>query len=350
MMMRRLLLMVAVAVAIASGCTDTTADTETGADTETEAATEPVDFDPDEYVGVDALPDLVELVQPTIVSIEVGEPGWAGEGSGVIVDESGIVVTNEHVVRGMDEVSVALADGDVLTGRVVATDTLTDLALVEIDRDGLPAAQIASELPRVGERVLAIGSPLGFASSVTAGIISGHHRQVPSGGLTPALVDLLQTDAALSPGSSGGGLFSMSGELVGINIAFIPPQADAVSIGFAVPGPTVEDVVDSLRDDGSVEHAFLGITPGPLTGPVAQQFDIPVDEGVVVLEVSSGTGAARAGIRTGDIVVGFDGEQIDSVEDLYSTLRDYDAGDLVEVEIIRDDERLVLEVELEPRP
>src|SRR5690606_17162386 len=200
---------------------------------------------------------------------------------------------------------------------VVAADPLTDIAVLRVEQDGLTAATFSEELPRVGSVVIAIGNPLGFESSVTLGIVSGLNRAIPSGGTTPALVDLLQTDAAISPGNSGGALMNTNGEVVGINVAFIPPQQRAVSLGFAIPSVTVVSVVEQLLEDGTVEHSFLGIEPRPLTPLLAQQLGIDAKEGVLVFALSEGGPAQEAGIQPGDVIVRFNGEEIASIEDLY---------------------------------
>jgi S1-C subfamily serine protease len=195
-----------------------------------------------------------------------------------------------------------------------------------------------------------MGNPLGFEHSVTAGIVSGVHRSIPSGGRTPALVDLIQTDAAISPGNSGGALVDGDARVIGINVAYIPPQAQAVAIGFAIPASTVVDVVEQLLDDGEAEHAFLGVEPLPITPQVADQFGLDVEQGVLVRSVVDGSGADRAGIRPGDIIVAAGGEPLEAVEDLYTFLRGASPGDRVELRLIRDGEEQTVTVELAERP
>jgi S1-C subfamily serine protease len=259
-------------------------------------------------------------------------------------------VTNNHVVEDAGEVELVLASGERVAARVVATDPLTDLAVVEASRKDLPPAQFANTLPRVGQLALAMGAPLGFEDSVTAGIVSGLHRAIPSGGTTPALVDLVQTDAPISPGNSGGGLFDANGMVIGINVAYLPPESGAVSLGFAISSPTVRDVVDQLIKNGQVEHAFLGIEPRPLTPEIASQLKTQTNQGVVVYNVTPGSAADKAGMESGDIITSFDGKQVRSVEDLYAALRSKKPGDTVGVTVQRGGEEQELEVTLDSRP
>jgi S1-C subfamily serine protease len=280
----------------------------------------------------------------------VAGPQGTGNGSGVIFDDEGHIVTNDHVVAGARRVRVALASGARLDAEIVATDPLTDVAVIRVDRAGLPAATFAEELPQVGDLAVAIGAPLGFESTVSAGIVSGLHREIPSGGQTPALVDLLQTDAAISPGNSGGALVGADGRVIGINVAFIPPEQRAVSIGFAIPAPTVVDVARQLIDRGTVSHAYIGIVPQPVTPELAQSFDLGVDAGVLVREAPAGAPAARAGLRPGDVIVSLEGDPIASVEDLFAALRKHDPGDAVAVTLVRNRERRQLRITLADRP
>jgi S1-C subfamily serine protease len=293
-----------------------------------------------------SIPDVIDSVEPSVVTILVSGARGEGSGSGVIWDDEGRVVTNQHVVADSQEVEVVLASGAQLPARVLGADERTDLAVVEVDREGLPAAEFADDLPRVGELAIALGSPLGLANTASAGIISALHRDLPSGGQTPALVDLLQTDAAISPGNSGGALVAGDGTVLGINVAYIPPEARAVSIGFAIPAPTVRDVVPELIESGEVEHAYLGIQPAPITEELSRSFDLGVERGALVQGVSEGTPAAQAGVRQGDVVVALDGAPIATVEDLYAALRDYAPGDRARVTVVREGERRTVQVRL----
>jgi S1-C subfamily serine protease len=293
------------------------------------------------------IPALVERVQPSVVSVVVRAVGGQGEGSGVIWDEQGTIVTNQHVVAASEQVEVVLASGDRLPAEVEAASRDFDLAVLRVERDGLPAAEFADELPAVGEFVVAIGNPLGFENTVTAGIVSGLHRSIPSGGQTPALVDLIQTDAPISPGNSGGALIDLDGEVVGINVAYLPPgETGAVSLGFAIPAPTTTQVVEQLIETGRVEMAYLGVRPIQVTTDLAQEFDLPVDEGVAVAVVEADSAAARAGMEEGDVIVSFDGEPITTVEDLFAQLRQRRPGERVTLTVVRDGDRRELDVTL----
>lgn len=294
------------------------------------------------------IPQIIDDVQPSVVTIFLERGGL---GSGVIYSEDGLIITNEHVVRGAEEVQVAFADGQRVTGTVVATDVVTDLALVQADRTGLPPAEFQTELPEVGELAVVIGSPLGFENTATAGIISGLHREIPGSATNSAsLVDLVQTDAAISPGNSGGALVNSRGQVVGISEAYIPPQAGAVSLGFAIPAGTAVEVVEELLEDGSAEHAFLGLAPRTVTPQIAQQLGVSAEQGVVVLAVENGGPADEAGIRAGDILVSLDGEPLASAEQLLAALRAFNPGETVTAELIREGENSDVDIVLGERP
>jgi S1-C subfamily serine protease len=177
------------------------------------------------------------------------------------------------------------------------------------------------------------------------------HREIPGASAQSlALVDLIQTDAAISPGNSGGALVNGEGEVVGINVAYIPPQVGALSIGFAIPSPTVRDVVGQLLESGSVRHPFIGIQMAPLTPEIARRLRVPADVGVLVLEVVPGGPAEQAGMRPGDVIVSADGEPVDTVETFLGALRARHPGDRLKLEVIREGERQTVEVTLAERP
>jgi serine protease DegQ len=293
------------------------------------------------------IPEVVGEVEPAVVSVFPE----GGIGSGVIVGD-GLIVTNAHVVGNLSEVGVQLATGVRLIADVMAVDPQTDIAVLDTGREDLPAARFAEGLPRVGELAIAIGSPLGLENTVTAGIISGLNRAVPAGPTTPqALVDLIQTDAPIAPGNSGGALVNADAEVVGINVAYAPPtQTGATAIGFAIPAPTVVDVVEQLVETGEVRHAFMGVQPGPLTPQMIEQFGLDVEEGVVLIDVVPNGPAANAGLEPGDVVVGMDGEPVRAVPELLGELRRRDPGDTVEVTVVRGEEQLEIPVELADQP
>ena len=352
-MIRLVVAALAIAVAL-GGCASSdpegaTTLTETVTQTETDGGSEPAASGSGsrDGGGFAEIPDLVDEVQPSVVAVAVE----GGEGSGVIWDADGIVVTNNHVVEGTDDVEVVLANGERVEGSVRARDPLTDLAVLDVDAMSLPAASFSDELPRVGELAVALGNPLGFENTVTAGIVSGLHRAIPGAGNdAPALVDLIQTDAAISPGNSGGALVNREGEVVGVNLAYIPPDTGAVAIGFAIPSATVSDVVGQLLEDGEAQHAYLGVRPAELTPQLAERFGAEAERGVLVVSVVEGSAADEAGIEAGDVLVAVADEPMRRVEDLLALLRTRSPGDVVTVTIDRDGEQREIEVELDDRP
>jgi serine protease Do len=303
-------------------------------------------------------------VEPSVVQVNVsgvqqtpfGTQQEEGIGSGVIYREDGYIVTNSHVVQGADQVEVAFADGTTERGEVVGTDPTTDLAVIRVNRDDLPAASFSDGRGLlVGQLAVAIGSPSGFQSTVTSGIISGLNRELSpqlTGGSAqdPALVDLIQTDAAISPGSSGGALANRDGEVIGINVAYLPPnQTGAESIGFAIPSYTVVSVADQLIQDGVAAQPYLGIYLSDLTPEAARRFDIQTESGALVAQVEPGGPADSAGLQRGDIITALDSADIRSSGDLLSALRRYQPGDPVEVTVLRDGEEIGIELRLGER-
>jgi serine protease DegQ len=294
------------------------------------------------------LPKIVREVEPSVVTISHDQ----GTGSGVVWSEDGVVVTNAHVVGSARDVEVAFFDGRRADGRVRAADEDTDLAVVDVERQDLEAATFQQRLPQVGELAVAMGSPLGFQNTITAGIISGLHREIPGSaeqGIR-SLVDLIQTDAAISPGNSGGALVNGRGEVVGINVAYIPPEQGAVAIGFAIPGATAVDVVGQLLRTGRVTHSYLGVQPAQVTDEVAAQLGLDRARGVVLLEVVDDGPAARAGLRPGDVLIRMDDAAVDSVEDLFGELRQRKPETQARLTYIRDGQEQQVTVTLVDRP
>ncbi len=294
----------------------------------------------------DRIPAIVDRMQPKVVSVVTD----AGQGSGVIYRADGFVITNRHVVGESTQVEVVLASGRRLPAQVRAGTEQYDLAVLKVDQEGLPVATFARELPRVGALAIAMGNPLGFENSVTAGIISGLHRDIPAGGSTPALVDLIQTDAAISPGNSGGALVDERGRVVGINVAYLPPQAGAVSLGFAIPAPIAIEVADQLIATGEVDFAYLGIRPAPVTPQLNEAFDLGSDTGVLVDEVVEGGPADRAGVARGDVIVRLDDRPLQTIEDLFAELREHDPGEEVTLTVLREGDERTLDVTLGELP
>ena len=297
--------------------------------------------------GVADIPTIVSNVQPSVVTIFTD----GGLGSGVVYSADGLILTNEHVVRGNRQVEVGFADGQRVAGSVRATDAISDLALVEAKRTDLPVAKFQSDLPRIGELAVVIGSPLGFENTATAGIISGLHREIPgSASSSQSLVDLIQTDAAISPGNSGGALVNSRGEVIGISEAYIPPQSGAVALGFAIPAAPAVKVADQLREDGTADHAFIGLGLAEITQQIADQLGLPDTRGALALSVPEGGPADKAGIRAGDVLIRLDGDDLATPEDLLAALRTKSPGQTVTVEFRRGAETQEVKFQLVARP
>jgi len=297
--------------------------------------------------GSAQIPDIAARLQPSVVTIFVGQ----GLGSGVVYTADGLILTNEHVVRGATAVQVGFADGSRVAGTVRATDAVTDLALVQADRTNLPVPKYQTILPRIGDLAVVIGSPLGFENTVTAGIVSGLHREIPgSAAEGQSLVELLQTDAAISPGNSGGAVVNGVGEVIGVSEAYIPPSAGAVSLGFAIPAATVVDVAEQLLTNGRAEHAFAGIEQAPITPQIANQLGLPNTDGAVVLSVVRAGPADQAGMRPGDVLTAFDGKPVRTPEDFLAALRPHRPGDVVTATVRRGTQTQQLSLTLAGRP
>lgn len=267
-----------------------------------------------------------------------------GIGSGVVY-QTDVSITNQHVVGDATDVTINYADGTSSPGTVLASDAVTDLAVVRTARTGLPVPEYRTDLPRPGEPVLAIGSPLGFEGTVTAGIVSALNRQIPgSAAQSRALVDLIQVDAAISPGNSGGALLDDAGRVIGINEAYIPPTAGAVSLGFAIPAATAVDIANQLLADGTATHPYLGLSPGRLTPEISRTLGVAADAGALVLDIPATGPAAAAGVRPGDVVVALGDAEVGSVEDLLGALRGTDPGEQTTLSVLRGGERVDLPI------
>lgn len=301
--------------------------------------------------------DVAAEVEPSVVQVNVsGVGGASGEsqGSGVIYREDGYILTNDHVVAGAGSLEVALADGSTEPARVVGTDEYTDLAVLEVDRRGLPAAEFADSGGLApGQLAVAVGNPSGFESTVTSGLVRGLGREVPSrltGSPQPALVDLIQTDAAISPGSSGGALANAAGEVIGINVAYLPPsQTGAVNIGFAIPSSTATSVADQLIETGEATHPYLGLSLADLTPQIAEQFGIAAEQGALVVDRDSQGPLAGSGISEGSVITSLGSQKVESAAGLISALREYQPGDEVTLTVASDSKRREVTVELGER-
>ena len=324
---------------------------------------DPVESAPAGIPADEPVARVASLLSPSVVQINVsgikqtpfGAQKEEGMGSGVIYRSDGYIITNNHVVEGSRGVEVAFADGTTERGEVVGTDPTTDIAVVSVDRNDLPAAGFASGDPIVGQTAVAVGSPSGFESTVTSGIISGTGREIPAeytgGRQAASLVDLVQTDAAISPGNSGGALADREGRVIGINAAYLPPaETGAENIGFAIPSDTAVSVADQLIQNGEAVHPYLGVYLSDLTQETASRFGSPVDSGALIEEVEPGSPAAAAGIQRGDIVTAAGSDEVRSSGDLLSALRNYMPGDTVRLTVLRNGEKTTLQANLAERP
>jgi len=258
----------------------------------------------------------------------------AGIGSGVIIDSSGIILTNNHVVAGGGEVIVRTQDGREFVATDVWTDPKTDVAVVKIDNatDLVAAVMGDSDQVEIGDWVLALGQPFGLESTVTAGIISAKHRGI---GITDR-ENFLQTDAAINPGNSGGPLVNLRGEIVGINTAIHSRSGGNEGIGFAVPSNLADWVSDQLLDGGTVKRAYLGVGIQPVTQDLAKQLSVKPRGGVVVTDVFEGTPAAKAGLQSGDVIVRFNDQSVSTPQALQLIVERAMIGKEQTIEVMRD--------------
>jgi serine protease Do len=279
-----------------------------------------------------------------------GGPNFAptAMGSGFVVKD-GLIVTNNHVVDGASEVTVTLHDGDELQGKVIGKDADTDLALVRVDagKEKLQPVKFAdSDNVRVGDPVIAIGSPFGLGGTVTAGIVSADHRAIGAGRYD----DFLQIDAPINRGNSGGPTFNLQGEVIGVNTLIHSPSGGNVGIGFAIPANLVNDIVADLEDDGTVERGWLGVSIQSIDEDLAQSLGLESDEGALVSAVTDDSPAAKAGLQRGDVIVSFDGEQIEDLRDLTRSVADQEPGSAAKLVVMRDGSEQTLDVEIGQMP
>ena len=270
-----------------------------------------------------------------------------GSGSGVIIRPDGYIVTNNHVVNGATTIEVTLNNNKTYEATVIGTDPATDVALIKIDATGLPAMQFAdSDKLRLGEWVLAIGSPLGeqLRSTITAGIVSAKGRSMPSNDGQFKIESFIQTDAAVNPGNSGGALVNKQGELVGINTAIVSTTGSYSGYSFAIPSNIVKKIIGDLLDFGSVKRAMLGITGGTVTEEIAKKFKLATPEGVYVAEVLKGGTADKAGIKAEDIITSIDNVKMATMPELMAKVNSFHPGDKATVKVLRDGKSIELSV------
>ena len=302
----------------------------------------------DEYSRV--VVDVAEKVSPSVVSIDVkqhtrgrGPHEMQANGSGFIFTPDGFILTNSHVVHGAAALNVTLPDGRSYGAQLVGDDPDTDLAVIRVPAQDLPAVRLGdSQKVRVGQLVIAIGNPFGFQYSVTTGVVSALGRSLRAG--SGRLIDsVIQTDAALNPGNSGGPLVTSRGDVIGVNTAVIMP---AQGLCFAIAVNTAKFVAASLIKDGKVRRSYIGVGGQnvQLHRRVVRYYDLPVESGVMVVSVESGSPAMGAGLRVGDVIVGFGGAAIPGIDELHKLLTQEKAGKRFPLSVIRATEKLDLEI------
>ena len=306
-------------------------------------------------------------VTPSVVSIAMQSQGESGQGSGVIIDTKGHVLTNNHVVNGATSLTVTLNDGRTYEASIVGTDPSTDLAVISIKNPPSDLAPISfgdSDALKVGDPVMAVGNPLGLAGTVTTGIVSALNRPVSTsdsqqqnpfgqqGQSEPVVTNAIQTSAAINPGNSGGALVNGSGQLVGINSSIaslgssVGGQSGSIGIGFAIPINEAKSIAQQLIDKGKAEHAFLGVSSkdGAASDGSAQR------AGAEIVSIQPGTPAAAAGLKTGDVIVAVNGESVGSSESLVAYIRERTVGDKVKLTVLRDGKTITLTASLAVKP
>ena len=265
-----------------------------------------------------------------------GQPGprAASLGSGFIIDPSGLVVTNAHVIANADQITVTLSDDTVLQAKVIGRDAVTDLALLKVDaKTPLPAATWGdSSRAKVGDWVLAIGNPFGLGGTVTAGIISATARDIHSGPYD----DYLQTDASINRGNSGGPMFNLQGEVIGINTAIYSPTGGSIGIGFAVPTALAQPIIDQLRTTGKVERGWIGARIQPVTDEIAESLGLDKARGALIAAIDPASPATQGGLRPGDVILSYDGKPVDRSRQLPRMVADSAPDKPVKVTIWRD--------------
>jgi serine protease Do len=267
-----------------------------------------------------------------------------GVGSGFIVSKDGYILTNAHVVDGADEVTVKLADKRELKAKVIGVDKLTDVAVIKVDASGLPVVRIGDpKQTRVGEWVAAIGAPFGMERSVTSGIVSAKSRSLPNENLVP----FIQTDVALNPGNSGGPLFNMGGEVIGVNSQIYSTTGGYMGMSFAIPIDVAMKVKDQLVAHGKVTRGRIGVTVQQVTPQLAQSFGLDKARGALVSGVDASGPAAKSGLRPGDVIVGFDGKAIENSGELPALVAGTKPGATVELRVVRNGEEQTLKMAVE---
>jgi serine protease Do len=263
-------------------------------------------------------------------------------GSGFIIDPAGYIVTNNHVIEDSDQITVSLQDGTQLPARVVGRDTKTDLALLKVaPKKPLPTSHFGdSDKTRIGDWVIAIGDPFGIGSTVTAGIVSARNRNINNGPYD----DFIQTDAPINRGNSGGPLFDMDGNVIGINSAIFSPSGGSVGIGFAIPSNMAREVVGQLRQFGVARRGWIGVRIQPVTPEIAEGLGLPTTHGALVADVTKGGPAAQSGLANGDLITAFDGKPVPDDRALPRIVADTPIGKTVNIDVLRKSRKQTLKI------
>lgn len=275
------------------------------------------------------------------------EPERRGTGSGFIISADGLILTNHHVVDGADEIKVRLTDNREFTGKVLGSDAKTDIAVVKIEAKDLPYLTMGnSDELKVGEWVAAIGSPFGLDNTVTAGIVSAKSRKLPSDQYVP----FIQTDVAVNPGNSGGPLFNMKGEVVGINSQIFSTSGGFMGLSFAIPSNLAMKIKDQLVKNGKVTRGRIGVVIQSVTQDLAESFGMKAPKGAIVSQVEKDGPAAKAGLQEGDIITAVNGKAIDDSVDMPVIIGSMAPGSIAKLSIIRNNKDMTLDVKVEEAP
>jgi serine protease DegQ len=279
---------------------------------------------------------------------EQGNEPQMGLGSGVIVSATGYILTNNHVVESADEIEVVLNDSRRARAKVIGTDPETDLAVLKIELDRLPAIVLGnSDALQVGDQVLAIGNPFGVGHTVTSGIVSALGRNQLG---INTFENFIQTDAAINPGNSGGALVDTNGNLLGINTAIYSRSGGSMGIGFAIPVATAKLVLEGIVKDGQVTRGWIGVEPNDLSPELAETFGVKAKEGVIITGVLQDGPAARSGIKPGDVITKVAGKPISNVADLLSSVAALKPGTVSKFSVLRSDSQVEVDVTPSVRP
>jgi serine protease Do len=268
-----------------------------------------------------------------------------GEGSGFFISSDGYAVTNNHVVDHAKTVTVTTDDGKIHTATVVGTDARSDLALIKVDGSGFPYVKFSDQAPRIGEWAVAVGNPFGLGGTVTAGIVSATGRDIGRGS-----DDYVQIDAPINRGNSGGPTFDTNGNVMGVNTAIFSPSGGSVGIGFDIPAATAKNVIAQLKDKGHVTRGWLGVQIQPVTSDVADALGLKQAAGALITEPQSGSPAAKAGVKAGDVVVSIDGVSIKDSRELAQKVGTMSPGSSVRLGVIRDGNAETINVTLAQMP